>query len=133
MPPSAGEAPVKIATVAGIESEGLVELAFVKLTPCELSWASAEFGLFFTQRARSSACMPSILSTSTRLMLNPWFESSYPYTVTVEAAITARSGTANLLVLFIVSSQVSLDLGIQPHGSRAYQPSPKVSNGANHR
>src|SRR5580700_9303173 len=69
MPPSAGDAPVKMPTVDGIESEGLVVLALVKSIPRRDNCASAELGLFFTHNARSSECAPSKLITNTRLTL----------------------------------------------------------------
>src|ERR1700682_5997750 len=87
MPPTAGEAPVKMPTVAGIESEGLVALAFVKFIPRWDNCASAELGLFFTQSARSKACVPSRLMTNTRRTL--W--SSPKRAVVVRSAGTRQN------------------------------------------
>ena len=60
---------MKMPTVDGIESDGLVVLAFVKLTPWADNFPSAEVGWFFTHSAMSSACIPSMLITSTRRIL----------------------------------------------------------------
>ena len=47
----------------------VVVLAFVKLIPWEANIPNAEVGWFFTHKAMSSACIPSILITSTRRIL----------------------------------------------------------------
>src|SRR5579872_843743 len=103
IPVTAGVPPLKIPAVDGMESEGLVLLALLKFIPRAASCAIAEVGLFFTHKAKSSECIPSIESTRTwRALSSPCPVPSSARRLGTTATGTASSvATTILLVLFI--------------------------------
>jgi len=107
---------VKIPTVDGIESEGLVVLALVYFMPFAYSFPRADVGLFLAQSARSSECIPSMLMTITRRIL--WLSSggaAFSVLNRVSGMVNRSSNDRNLICidtgyLFILSKLKVLDI-----------------------